>query len=164
MTQAKAWIFGNNVDTDQIIPARYLNTKDPKELAKHCLEDTDPEFARTAGEGDVIIAGTNFGSGSSREHAPLAIKAKGIRCVIAKSFARIFFRNAINIGLPLIEDETIARHTRAGDIVEIDFSKNTMRNITQNTQYAIKPFPAFIMNLINAGGLINYAKKKLEKK
>ncbi len=162
MIHGKTWTFGNNIDTDQIIAARHLNTKDPAELAKHCLEDTDAEFAAQAREGDVIVAGTNFGSGSSREHAPVAIKAKGIRCVIAKSFARIFFRNAINIGLPLIEDDTLARETKRGDILEVDFVKGTVYNATQNNRYTIKPFPSFIMNLIDMGGLLQYAKNKLK--
>jgi 3-isopropylmalate/(R)-2-methylmalate dehydratase small subunit len=150
--------FGDNVDTDVIIPARYLNTTDPKELARHCMEDIDPDFAEEVKTGDIIVARENFGCGSSREHAPLAIKAAGISCVIAKDFARIFYRNAINIGLPIF---TLAEASEIeeGDILEIDLKTGKIKNLTKNKEYKVSPFPEFIMNIINNGGLINYIKK-----
>jgi 3-isopropylmalate/(R)-2-methylmalate dehydratase small subunit len=144
--------YGDNVDTDVIIPARYLNTSSAKELASHCMEDLDATFVSRVKQGDIIAAGSNFGCGSSREHAPLAIKESGVGAVVAKSFARIFYRNAINIGLPIIEcDADIAE----GDKVEIDFDKGELRNLTKNTVTQFAPFPPFLQNIIAAGGLLN---------
>jgi len=144
--------YGDNVDTDVIIPARYLNTSDEKELAAHCMEDLDKTFVQRVKPGDIMVAGTNFGCGSSREHAPLSIKASGIACVVAKSFARIFYRNAINIGLPIIECDTDA--IGEGDTLEIDFDKGELRNLTQNTTLTFAPFPPFLQEIIRAGGLL----------
>lgn len=143
--------YGNNVDTDVIIPARYLNTSDPAELAKHCMEDLDDTFVRRVKVGDIIVAGENFGCGSSREHAPIAIKACGVACVVAKTFARIFYRNAINIGLPIIEcDGDIGE----GDEVEIDFDNGVLTNVTKGQSYTFPPFPPFLQNIIEKGGLM----------
>ncbi|NLI22094.1 MAG: 3-isopropylmalate dehydratase small subunit [Clostridiales bacterium] len=147
-----ALCYGDNVDTDVIIPARYLNTSDPKELAAHCMEDIDPAFLAKVKPGDIIAAGRNFGCGSSREHAPLAIKTAGISCVVAKSFARIFYRNAINIGLPIIE---CAGDFHDGDALEVDLSAGTLRNGTTGESYVFPPFPAFLQKIIEAGGLMN---------
>ncbi len=148
--------YGDNVDTDVIIPARYLNTSDPKELASHCMEDLDATFVSRVKSGDIMVAGSNFGCGSSREHAPLAIKESGVGAVVAKSFARIFYRNAINIGLPIIEcDADIAE----GDAVEIDFDKGELKNITKNTVSQFAPFPPFLQNIISSGGLLNSIKR-----
>jgi 3-isopropylmalate/(R)-2-methylmalate dehydratase small subunit len=144
--------YGDNVDTDVIIPARYLNTSDEKELAAHCMEDLDKTFVSRVKPGDIMVAGTNFGCGSSREHAPLAIKTSGIACVVAKSFARIFYRNAINIGLPIIECDTDA--IDEGDTLEIDFDKGELRNLTKNTTASFAPFPPFLQDIIKAGGLL----------
>jgi 3-isopropylmalate/(R)-2-methylmalate dehydratase small subunit len=144
-----------------IIPARYLNVSDPAELAKHCMEDIDKDFVGRAQPGDIIMATTNFGCGSSREHAPLAIKAFGISCIIAKSFARIFFRNAINIGLPMLECEEAVDNTEAGDILEIDLSSGKIKNLTNATEFTAKPYPDFMAELISAGGLIEYTKNRL---
>ncbi|HOA85003.1 MAG: 3-isopropylmalate dehydratase small subunit [Clostridiales bacterium] len=146
--------YGDNVDTDVIIPARYLNTADKKELASHCMEDIDREFVRRVKPGDIMVAGRNFGCGSSREHAPIAIKESGIALIIAKSFARIFYRNAINIGLPIVECEAAADEIEAGDEVEMDFDTGLIRNITKNREYKAQPFPAFIQSIIAAGGLV----------
>ncbi|MCI8306431.1 MAG: 3-isopropylmalate dehydratase small subunit [Lachnospiraceae bacterium] len=146
--------YQDNVDTDVIIPARYLNTQDAKELASHCMEDIDAEFAGRVQEGDIMVAGLNFGCGSSREHAPLAIKTAGISCVIAKTFARIFYRNAINIGLPILECEAASEAIEAGDEVEVDFGTGVITNITKNETYQAEPFPAFIQDIIAAGGLM----------
>jgi len=162
--KGNAWVYNDNVDTDVIIPARYLNSTDEKELASHCMEDIDETFAKNVQESDVIVAGENFGCGSSREHAPIAIKASGISAVIAKSFARIFYRNAINIGLPIIESGTLPDETESGDELEIDIANGVVKNITKNKTYQITPFPAEIQELISAGGLINYTKQKLERK
>ena len=151
---SKVYKYGNNVDTDVIIPARYLNTSDDKELASHCMEDIDADFAKTVEEGDIIVAGTNFGCGSSREHAPISIKASGISCVIAETFARIFFRNAINIGLPILECEEAVRGTNAGDKLEIDLSSGTIRNLTNGKTFQAEPFPPFMRKIMDAGGLI----------
>ncbi len=153
--------YGANVDTDVIIPARYLNVSDPLELAKHCMEDLDAQFLKTMKPGDIIVADTNFGCGSSREHAPLAIKTAGISCVIAKSFARIFFRNAINIGLPLLESAEAVDNTRNGDTLEVDLSSGKIKNITNGKTFSAKPYPEFMAELINAGGLVEYTKKRL---
>lgn len=155
--------YADNVDTDVIIPARYLNTTDTKELASHCMEDIDKDFAHKVKTGDIMVGGFNFGCGSSREHAPIAIKASGIACIIAKSFARIFYRNAINIGLAIIESEEIASNIKDGDEVEIDFDKGEIRNLSQNLSFKTQPFPPFIQEIINANGYINYIAKKEKK-
>ena len=148
--------YGDNVDTDVIIPARYLNTSDPDELAKHCMEDIDAQFAGKVVKGDFIVANKNFGCGSSREHAPIAIKASGVKCVIATSFARIFFRNCINIGLPIIECPAAAKEIEAGDTVEIDFDSGMIYDKTKGTEYQGQAFPEFMQKIIKAEGLINY--------
>lgn len=146
--------YGNNVDTDVIIPARYLNTADPKELAVHCMEDIDAGFIKKVHAGDIMVGERNFGCGSSREHAPIAIKASGISCVIAASFARIFYRNALNIGLPILECEEASREIRDGDQVEVDFDTGMITNLTAGTTYQAEPFPPFIQNIIAKGGLL----------
>jgi len=153
--------YGADVNTDVIIPARYLNISDPDELAEHCMEDIDEDFLKKAKQGDIIMATTNFGCGSSREHAPLAIKAAGISCVIAKSFARIFFRNAINIGLPLLECEAAVDNTEAGNLVEVDLSRGEIKNLTNGKMFTAKPYPDFMAELISAGGLIEHTRKRL---
>ena len=152
--------YGDNVDTDVIIPARHLAITDPKGLAEHCMEDIDADFIKNVQEGDIIVARKNFGCGSSREHAPIAIKASGISCVIAETFARIFYRNAINIGLPIIECPDAAREIEAGDEVDIDFDTGIIRDITKGTQYQGQAFPPFMQDLIQAGGLVNYTNKQ----
>lgn len=157
------WIYENNVDTDVIIPARYLNTKDAKELASHCMEDIDKEFSKNVKAGDFIVAGYNFGCGSSREHAPLAIKESGIKAVIAKSFARIFYRNAINIGLVIIENDEIQNDISKDDEIEINLNNGKIINKTKNKEYTFSPFPNEIQKLINEGGLVNYTMKKVNK-
>lgn len=157
--EGKAIKYGDNVDTDVIIPARYLNTSDPQELAKHCMEDIDPDFHNKASEGDIIVAGKNFGCGSSREHAPIAIKESGISCVIAETFARIFYRNAINIGLAIIECSEAAKDIKDGDELKVDFDEGEVRNITSGKVYKTAPFPAFMQKIIASGGLIEYIKK-----
>lgn len=153
--------YGDNIDTDVIIPARYLNTSDEKELALHCLEDIDAEFINEVQQGDIIVAGENFGCGSSREHAPIAIKASGISVVIAKSFARIFFRNSINIGLPILENFELADECDKGDKISVDLKNGIVKNLTKNKEYKCEKFPPEIQDLIIQGGLINYTKKKL---
>lgn len=153
-TKGKTFKYGDNVDTDVIIPARYLNTSDAKELAQHCMEDIDTEFVGKVSSGDVIVAGWNFGCGSSREHAPLVIKTCGVGCVIAKSFARIFYRNAINIGLPILECIEAAEEIQADDVVSVDFSTGIITNQTSGKTYQAEPFPKFIQNIISAGGLL----------
>lgn len=150
--------YGNNVDTDVIIPARYLNTSDPAELAAHCMEDLDSSFVKRVEKGDIIVAGRNFGCGSSREHAPIAIKASGISCIIAETFARIFYRNAINTGLPIIESPEAAADISESDRLEIDFDTGVITNLTKNVTYKGVPFPAFMQQLIAADGLIGYIK------
>ena len=152
--------YPDNVDTDVIIPARYLNTADTKELASHCMEDIDKDFTHKVRQGDIMVGGWNFGCGSSREHAPIAIKASGIECIIAKSFARIFYRNAINIGLAIIESEEIAQNINAGDEVKIDFDKGEITNLSTKKSFKTQPFPPFIQEIINDGGYINYIAKK----
>ena len=152
--------FGDNVDTDVIIPARYLNSSDPAELATHCMEDIDKDFVKKVKKGDIIVADKNFGCGSSREHAPIAIKAAGVSCVIAETFARIFYRNAINIGPPIIECAEASRDIEDGDEVEIDFDSGVITNVTKNKQYKGQAFPEFMQKLIAAGGLINYINNK----
>lgn len=159
---AKVWCFGDNVDTDLIIAARYLNTSDPKELAKHVMEDADPDFINKIKEGDIIVAGENFGCGSSREHAPIALKAAGISAVIAKSFARIFYRNSFNMGLPIFELKE-CDEVKEGNIVEINMDNGDVKNITTNKTYKFSPIPPFMQELINSGGLIKYAQKKINK-
>lgn len=151
--------YGDNIDTDVIIPARYLNTSDPKELAAYCMEDIDASFAAEVKPGDMIVADKNFGCGSSREHAPIAIKESGISCVIAKTFARIFYRNAINIGLPILECPEAVEGIEQGDVVEVDFNKGTITNITTGKIYKAQPFPEFMQKIIAANGLVNYVKE-----
>ncbi len=151
--------YGDNVDTDVIIPARYLNTADHKELAAHCMEDIDPDFVKNVKEGDIIVANMNFGCGSSREHAPIAIKASGVSCVIASTFARIFYRNAINIGLPILECDEAAKDIENGDEVEVDFDTGVITDKTKGKTYKAEPFPDFIKDIINAGGLLKSLKK-----
>lgn len=159
--KGRVWKFGHNIDTDGIIPARYLNTSDPQELAKHVMEDVDKEFSEKVKEGDIIVAGKNFGCGSSREHAPIAIKAAGISAIIAKSFARIFYRNSFNIGLPIFESEEAHLKISDGDIVEVDADLGKIRNITKNEEYSANRIPAFMQDLINSGGLIEWTKKRI---
>ena len=158
-TKGKVFKYPDNVDTDVIIPARYLNTSDAKELALHCMEDIDTEFVKQVQTGDVMVAGWNFGCGSSREHAPLVIKTCGTGCVIAKSFARIFYRNAINIGLPILECEEAAEEISANDQVEVDFDTGVISNLTTGKSYQAQPFPEFIQNIIKAGGLLKSLKE-----
>ncbi|PRX21138.1 3-isopropylmalate/(R)-2-methylmalate dehydratase small subunit [Orenia metallireducens] len=158
--KGKVWKYGNDVDTDVIIPARYLNTSDPKKLAEHCMEDIDDTFAANVEQGDIIVAEDNFGCGSSREHAPISIKAAGVSAVIANSFARIFFRNAINIGLPILECPEAVVGIDKGDEVEIDVDSGVIKNITKGTEFQAEPFPAFMQEIIDAGGLVNYVKAK----
>lgn len=160
--RGKAWKFGDNIDTDAIIPARYLNTSDPGELAKHVMEDADKEFSSKVKAGDIIVARANFGCGSSREHAPIAIKAAGLQAVIAQSFARIFYRNAFNIGLPIFESEEAPGKIREGDEIEVDADKGVIRNVTTSEEYAAKPIPPFMQELITAGGLIEWTKRRIK--
>ncbi|NLY10847.1 MAG: 3-isopropylmalate dehydratase small subunit [Firmicutes bacterium] len=158
--KGKVFKYGNNVDTDVIIPARYLNTSDPAELAKHCMEDIDSSFVEKVEPGDIIVAGKNFGCGSSREHAPIAIKAAGVSCVIATTFARIFYRNSINIGFPILECAEAVENIDAGDIVQVDFGTGTIYNETKGQKYQAQPFPDFMQEIMVADGLINYIKQK----
>jgi 3-isopropylmalate/(R)-2-methylmalate dehydratase small subunit len=157
--KGKAHKYGSNVNTDEIIPARYLNTTDENILAKYCMEDIDKDFIKNVQKGDFIIAENNFGCGSSREHAPIAIKAAGISAVIANSFARIFFRNAINIGLPILESKEAVKAIKNGDTLEINLNKGVIKNITKNEQYQSQPFPDFMQKIVKAGGLLKYIKK-----
>ena len=161
--EAKGHVFkyGDNVDTDVIIPARYLNSFDPQELASHAMVDNDTEFADKVQPGDIIVARKNFGCGSSREHAPLCLKTAGVSCIIAETFARIFFRNSINIGLPIIECKEAAEEIEAGDEVEIDFDSGKIFDRTKGTEYQGQPFPEFMQKIISAGGLVNYTNQKL---
>ena len=159
--KGKAWKFGADVDTDLIIPARYLNTSDPKELAKHCMEDVDPSFASKVSPGDVIVAGNNFGCGSSREHAPIAIKTAGVSCVVAASFARIFYRNAFNLGLPILESPEAAEAVKTGDELEVDLATGKITNLSQGRTYQAQPVPPFMQELLAAGGLMPYVIKRL---
>lgn len=158
MENAKGRVFRyeDNVDTDVIIPARYLNSSKPEELAEHCMEDIDKDFTKRVQKGDIIVAGKNFGCGSSREHAPIAIKASGISCVIAETFARIFYRNSINIGLPIIECDEASKEIKAGDTVAVDFQTGVITDETTGMTYQGQSFPPFMQNLIDAGGLVNY--------
>lgn len=159
--QGKTYKYGDNVDTDVIIPARYLNTPDAKELAKHCMEDIDAAFAVKVKPGEIMVAGKNFGCGSSREHAPLAIKTCGISCVIAETFARIFYRNALNIGLPILECAEAAKAINAGDEVSVDLDSGIIVDLTSGKQWTAEPFPAFMQDLIAAGGLASYMEKNV---
>lgn len=156
--KGRVFKYGDNVDTDVIIPARYLNTSDPKELALHCMEDIDADFIKKVQQGDIIVANKNFGCGSSREHAPIAIKESGVSCVIASTFARIFYRNAINIGLPIIECDEAVKAIDAGDELEVEFSTGVIKNITKNETYRGEGFPEFMQKIINSNGLIGYIK------
>ena len=160
--KGKVYKYGADVNTDVIIPARYLNESDPDVLARHCMEDIDEDFMKNLELGDIIMATTNFGCGSSREHAPLAVKAAGVSCVIAENFARIFFRNAINIGLSLLECKEAVAGTESGDILEVDPSHGEIRNLTRGLKFTAKPYPDFMSELITAGGLIEHTKKRLE--
>lgn len=157
----KVFKYGDNIDTDAIIPARHLSTADPKILAGHCMEDIDSNFVKEVKDGDIIVALNNFGCGSSREHAPIAFKGAGISCVIAKSFARIFYRNAFNIGLPILECEEAADKIQSGDEVSVDFNSGKIKNITRNEEYQAEPFPEFIQQIISCNGLVGYVKNKL---
>ena len=161
MLKGKVHKYGADVNTDVIIPARYLSLSEPAELAEHCMEDIDAEFMAKVQPGDIIMATTNFGCGSSREHASLAIKGAGVSCIIATSFARIFFRNAINIGLPLLECEDAVAQTEAGDILEVDLSSGQIKNLTKGLTFTAKPYPDFMAELISVGGLIEHTKKRL---
>lgn len=153
--KGKVHKFGDDVNTDEIIPAKYLVTTDPKELAKHCLEGRSKNFAKKMKPGNIIVAGKNFGCGSSREHAPLAIKGCGVSCVIAPSFARIFFRNCINMGLPILESREVTKDARQNDVLKIDLSKGEIKNITRKKVYRVQPFPKFLKRIISSGGLMN---------
>jgi 3-isopropylmalate/(R)-2-methylmalate dehydratase small subunit len=159
----KAIKYGNNVDTDVIIPARYLNTSNENELAAHCFEDLDKDFIEKSKNRKIIIAGENFGCGSSREHAPISIKASGIKLIIAESFARIFFRNAINIGLPVIANPEAAKSIKDGDVIEVDFGRGVIKDLTQNKEFKTNPFPEFIQKLISSGGYVNYVKSEVSR-
>lgn len=164
LIKGKVWRFGNDVDTDVIIPARYLNTIDPVELSKHVMEGIDRDFPNKVKAGDIIVAGKNFGCGSSREHAPIAIKAAGIHAVIAKSFARIFYRNSFNIGLPIFESPEGSEKINEGDEIQIDADRGIIKNITRREEYKANPIPSFMQELIAAGGLVEWTKKKLNVK
>jgi 3-isopropylmalate/(R)-2-methylmalate dehydratase small subunit len=157
--KGKVFKYGDNVDTDVIIPARYLNSSDPENLAAHCMEDIDENFADQVEEGDIIVGGKNFGSGSSREHAPLAIKYAGVSCVVAESFARIFYRNSINIGLPILECPEAVKNTEAGDQLEVDIDKGIVKNLRTGESFEAEPFPPFMQEIIKDGGLIAHIKK-----
>lgn len=160
--QGRVWKYGDNIDTDVIIPARYLNVSTAEELAVHCLEDLDPAFAGAVEPGDLIVAGENFGSGSSREHAPLAIKGAGVSCVVAQSFARIFYRNAINVGLPILESPAAARDAENGHQLEIELEQGQIHNLTTGAVYQAEPYPPFMMEIIDAGGLVPYTSRRLD--
>ncbi len=162
--QGKAHKFGAHVDTDQIIPASFLVTTDPKELGSHCMEGVDPEFARKVAPGDIIVADINFGCGSSREHAPISIRGAGVSCIVAKSFARIFFRNSINLGLPVLESPEAVDGIKEGDEVSVDLANGTIRNLTTEQVFKARPYEPFMMELIQAGGLVEYTKRKLAAK
>lgn len=162
MIRGRVWKFGDNVDTDVIIPARYLNTTDPEELAKHCMEDADPEFPKKVRKGDILVAGRNFGCGSSREHAPIAIKSAGISCVIAESFARIFYRNAFNTGLLILECPEAVKDAETGDELEVDIDEGRITNLTKGKTYKIKPLPQFMKEILEDGGLIPHIMKKFQ--
>jgi 3-isopropylmalate/(R)-2-methylmalate dehydratase small subunit len=159
--KGKVFKYGDNVDTDVIIPARYLNSSDPANLAAHCMEDIDKDFADEVSQGDIIVGGKNFGSGSSREHAPLAIKYAGVSCVVAESFARIFYRNSINIGLPILESPEAVQAAESGDQLEVDIDKGEIKNLRTGKTYQAAPFPPFMQEIIKDGGLIEHVKKEL---
>jgi 3-isopropylmalate/(R)-2-methylmalate dehydratase small subunit len=159
--EGKAWCYGRDVDTDVIIPARYLSLTDPGELGAHCLEDLDAKFVKRVREGDMIVAGENFGSGSSREHAPLAIKGCGVSCVIASSFARIFYRNAFNVGLPILECPEAVEDTKTGHRLRVDLEKGVVENLSTGNSFQAQPIPEFMREIISLGGLVEYAKKRL---
>ena len=161
-TEGRVFKYGDNVDTDVIIPARYLNVSSGEELAKYCMIDIDEDFAKEVQPGDIIVAGKNFGCGSSREHAPLAIKCAGVACVIAPSFARIFYRNSINIGMPIMECPEAAEDIKAGDRVSVDFSTGVITNITTGKTYQAEPFPEFMQKIIDKGGLVKYVSSQFE--
>ncbi len=161
--RGRVWKFGKNIDTDAIIPARYLNTSDPEELAKHCMEDADPEFPNKVRKGDIIVADSNFGCGSSREHAPIALKAAGVACVIAPSFARIFYRNAFNMGLPIFECEQAPRLIEEGHELEVDANTGEIVDLTTGESMKAQPIPPFMQELIRDGGLISHIMKKIKK-
>ncbi|MDA8425237.1 MAG: 3-isopropylmalate dehydratase small subunit [Treponema sp.] len=163
-TRGKTFKYGDNIDTDVIIPARHLNSIDPAELASHCMEDIDKDFVSKVRKGDVIVGGSNFGCGSSREHAPIAIKASGVACVVASSFARIFYRNAINIGLPILECPEAVAAASSGDELEIDLSAGTIRNVTKGADFKAQPYPEFMRSIMDAGGLIEYTRSRLASK
>lgn len=158
--RGKAWKYGDDVDTDAIIPARYLNTSDPAELAKHCMEDIDTSFVSRVAKGDFIVAGKNFGCGSSREHAPIAIRAAGVSAVIARSYARIFYRNSFNMGLPILEAPDAVDGIDAGDILVVDMDRGSLRNETKGKEYRFTPIPPFMQELVAAGGLMSYMTKR----
>ncbi len=157
--KGRVFRFGDNINTDEIIPARYLNTIDPVILGAHCMEDADADFSKKVKKGDIIVAGRNFGCGSSREHAPISIKACGISCVIAKSFARIFYRNAINIGLPILENDKVPEDIKDGDVIEVDLSKGRVHDKNRAKEYDTQAFPQFMQRIVTAGGLMKYIKK-----
>lgn len=158
--KGSVWKYGSDIDTDRIIPARYLNTSDPKELAKHCMEDEDPSFSSRVKQGDMILADKNFGCGSSREHAPISIKAAGVSCVIARSFARIFYRNSFNMGLPILECAELFRATKTGDTLEVDTDTGEIYNVTRKKRFKARPIPPFMQELVKAGGLLKSIKKR----
>ncbi|UCD56488.1 MAG: 3-isopropylmalate dehydratase small subunit [Candidatus Hydrogenedentota bacterium] len=159
--RGKAWKYGDNIDTDAIIPARYLTSSDPEFLARHCMEDADTEFVNKARTGDFIVAGKNFGCGSSREHAPAALKAAGISCIIARSFARIFYRNSFNRGLPILDCPEAVDGISDGDEIEVDLSKGLIRNLTSGAEFRANPIPPFMQELVDAGGLIGYVRRRI---
>jgi 3-isopropylmalate/(R)-2-methylmalate dehydratase small subunit len=159
--RGRAWKYGDNVDTDAIIPARYLNVSTPEALAEHCMEDIDADFVEKVRAGDMIVGGANFGCGSSREHAPLALKGAGVSCVIASSFARIFYRNAINIGLPILECPEAVEATETGQVLEVDLEQGTVTNVDTGQTFQAEPYPPFLMGIIEAGGLIPYTRAKI---
>lgn len=160
--KGKVWTYGDDVDTDVIIPAMYLNTSDPKELASHVMEGAGTEFAENVQQGDIIVAGKNFGCGSSREHAPIAIKAAGVSAVIAGSFARIFYRNSFNIGLPIFEATEVLANVKPGDELEVDAESGTIKNVTSGKEFKSKPIPEFMQDLIKKGGLVEWTKEKIK--
>jgi len=162
--KGRAWKYGDNVDTDVIIPARYLNVSTAEELAKHCMEDIDPDFAGSVKDGDIIIGGENFGCGSSREHAPLSIKGAGVACVIASSYARIFYRNAINIGLPILESSDAVREAEKGHELEVQIEAGLIRNLSIGQTYRTVAYPKFMLEIINAGGLVGYTKARIKER
>ena len=159
--KGNAWKFQDHVNTDEIIAAKYLNTTDPAQLGEHCMETLDAEFSKKIKKGDIIVAGTNFGCGSSREHAPVSIKGSGISCVIAKTFARIFFRNSINTGLPILESKEASEDIKEGDEIEVNLEKGEIKNLTRNRVYRAMPFPKFMEEIVKEGGLLNYLKSKV---